>query len=87
MKANQAFVDVRSRVATEKVASTAQVALAWILAQKPRIVPDPGTTRQHRSQGRPVSRKSRKANRPGSSGDCEIDLTAISIGTASQLYS
>jgi aryl-alcohol dehydrogenase-like predicted oxidoreductase len=48
MVANQAFVDVLSRVATEKGASTAQVALAWILAQKPWIVPIPGTTKSER---------------------------------------
>jgi aryl-alcohol dehydrogenase-like predicted oxidoreductase len=48
MEANQAFVDVLDRVATEKGASTAQVALAWILAQKPWIVPIPGTTKPER---------------------------------------
>jgi aryl-alcohol dehydrogenase-like predicted oxidoreductase len=48
MEANQAFVDVLDRVATEKGASTAQVALAWILAQKPWIVPIPGTRKPER---------------------------------------
>jgi aryl-alcohol dehydrogenase-like predicted oxidoreductase len=48
MEANQAFVDVLDRVAMEKGASTAQVALAWILAQKPWIVPIPGTTKSER---------------------------------------
>ena len=48
MEANQAFVDVLDRVATEKGATIAQVALAWILAQKPWIVPIPGTTKAHR---------------------------------------
>jgi aryl-alcohol dehydrogenase-like predicted oxidoreductase len=48
MEANQAFVDVLGRVAAEKGASTAQVALAWILAQKPWIVPIPGTTKPER---------------------------------------
>ncbi|QRR01389.1 aldo/keto reductase [Dyadobacter sandarakinus] len=48
MEANLAFVEVLTRVATEKDASTAQVALAWILAQKPWIVPIPGTTRPER---------------------------------------
>lgn len=48
MEANQAFVDVLGRVAMEKGASTAQVALAWILAQKPWIVPIPGTTKSER---------------------------------------
>ncbi|MDR3606675.1 MAG: aldo/keto reductase [Oligoflexia bacterium] len=45
LKANQAFVDLLARVAEEKNATTAQVALAWILAQKPWIVPIPGTTK------------------------------------------
>ena len=48
MEANQAFVDILQHVATEKEASTAQVALAWILAQKPWIVPIPGTTKSER---------------------------------------
>src|SRR5271165_2608294 len=50
MEANQAFVDVLDRVAREKGASTAQVALAWILAQKPWIVPIPGTTKSERAR-------------------------------------
>ena len=45
MEANQAFVDVLGRVATQKGASAAQVALAWILARKPWIVPIPGATK------------------------------------------
>jgi len=48
MEANQAFVDVLGRVATQKGASAAQVALAWILARKPWIVPIPGTTKSQR---------------------------------------
>ena len=47
-KANQAVVDLVKRIATEKQATPAQVALAWILAQKPWIVPIPGTTKLHR---------------------------------------
>jgi aryl-alcohol dehydrogenase-like predicted oxidoreductase len=45
LKANQAFVELLGRVAKEKNASAAQVALAWILSQKPWIVPIPGTTK------------------------------------------
>lgn len=45
LKANQAFVDLLTRVAKEKNATTAQIALAWILAQKPWMVPIPGTTK------------------------------------------
>jgi aryl-alcohol dehydrogenase-like predicted oxidoreductase len=48
MKANQAFVDLLSSIAKEKSATPAQIALAWLLAQKPWIVPIPGTTKLHR---------------------------------------
>ena len=47
-KANQALVDLVTRVAAQKHATPAQVALAWLLAQKPWIVPIPGTTKPHR---------------------------------------
>lgn len=47
-KANQALVDVLSRLATTKQKTPAQLALAWLLAQKPWIVPIPGTTKLHR---------------------------------------
>ena len=47
-KANMALVDVVRGVATRKNATPAQVALAWLLAQKPWIVPIPGTTNLHR---------------------------------------
>ncbi|HVO61594.1 MAG TPA: aldo/keto reductase [Terriglobales bacterium] len=47
-KANQALVDVLGRFAQKKNATPAQIALAWLLAQKPWIVPIPGTTRLHR---------------------------------------
>ena len=48
MAKNQAFVDLLSRVAAEKQATPAQIALAWLLAQRPYIVPIPGTTKLHR---------------------------------------
>jgi len=48
MQANQAFVDLLARIAEQKNATTAQIALAWLLAQKPWIVPIPGTTKLHR---------------------------------------
>jgi aryl-alcohol dehydrogenase-like predicted oxidoreductase len=44
-KANQAVVDLLGTIATRKKATPAQVALAWLLAQKPWIVPIPGTTK------------------------------------------
>jgi aryl-alcohol dehydrogenase-like predicted oxidoreductase len=47
-KANQAVVDLVTRIAADKKATPAQIALAWILAQKPWIVPIPGTTKLHR---------------------------------------
>ncbi|PTE07368.1 aldo/keto reductase [Mesorhizobium helmanticense] len=47
-KANQALVDKIGAIATEKKATSAQVALAWLLARKPWIVPIPGTTKLHR---------------------------------------
>jgi aryl-alcohol dehydrogenase-like predicted oxidoreductase len=47
-KANQSLVDVLADIATSKQATPAQIALAWLLAQKPWIVPIPGTTKLHR---------------------------------------
>ena len=47
-KANQALVDLLGRIAERKKATPAQIALAWLLAQKPWIVPIPGTTKLHR---------------------------------------
>jgi aryl-alcohol dehydrogenase-like predicted oxidoreductase len=48
LKANQAVVDLLSDVAKQKNATPAQIALAWLLAQKPWIDPIPGTTKLHR---------------------------------------
>jgi len=45
---NLAFVDLLKRVAEEKGATPAQIALAWLLAQRPYVVPIPGTTKLHR---------------------------------------
>jgi aryl-alcohol dehydrogenase-like predicted oxidoreductase len=47
-KANQALVDALGRIADQKKVTKAQIALAWLLAQKPWIVPIPGTTKLHR---------------------------------------
>jgi len=49
-KANQALVDLLGKIAAQKQATPAQIALAWLLAQKPWIVPIPGTTKLHRLQ-------------------------------------
>ncbi len=47
-KANQALVDLLGEIAARKQATPAQIAIAWLLAQKPWIVPIPGTTKLHR---------------------------------------
>src|SRR2546428_13956964 len=47
-KANLALIDLLARIAGRKKATPAQIALAWLLAQKPWIVPIPGTTKLHR---------------------------------------
>ena len=48
MEKNQALVDLLKRIAGEKNATPAQIALAWLLSRKPWIVPIPGTTKLHR---------------------------------------
>jgi aryl-alcohol dehydrogenase-like predicted oxidoreductase len=48
LKANQAMIDLLGTIAQRKKATPAQIALAWLLAQKPWIVPIPGTTKLHR---------------------------------------
>ncbi len=48
LKANQALIDLLSRIGERHQATPAQIALAWLLAQKPWIVPIPGTTKLHR---------------------------------------
>jgi len=48
MEVNQALVDLLKRVAGEKGVTPAQIALAWLLAQRPYVVPIPGTTKLHR---------------------------------------
>jgi aryl-alcohol dehydrogenase-like predicted oxidoreductase len=48
LKANQSLIDLLARIAGQKKATPAQIALAWLLAQKPWIVPIPGTTKLNR---------------------------------------
>jgi aryl-alcohol dehydrogenase-like predicted oxidoreductase len=48
IRANQALVDLLGQIARDKGVTAAQIALAWLLAQKPWIVPIPGTTKLHR---------------------------------------
>lgn len=47
-QANKAFIDLLGEVAARKKATPAQIALAWVLAREPWIVPIPGTTKLHR---------------------------------------
>jgi aryl-alcohol dehydrogenase-like predicted oxidoreductase len=65
-KANMALVEVVKSVADRKRATPAQVALAWLLAQKPWIVPIPGTTKLHRVEE--------------NLGAVDLDLTAEDLG-------
>jgi aryl-alcohol dehydrogenase-like predicted oxidoreductase len=71
--ANQAVIDLLGRIAAEQQATPAQVALAWLLAQRPWIVPIPGTTKLHRLE----------ENLKGA----ELRLTAAEIADISQAFS
>ena len=64
-KANQAVVDLLARIAAEKKATPAQIALAWLLTRKAWIVPIPGTTKLHRLEE--------------NIGAAEIELTASDL--------
>jgi aryl-alcohol dehydrogenase-like predicted oxidoreductase len=72
-RANQAVVDLLGKIAAEKEATRSQVALAWLLAQKPWIVPIPGTTKLHRLE----------ENLKGA----EIQLSAAEITAISRAFS
>ena len=65
-KANQALVDLLGEIAARKKATPAQIALAWLLAQKPWIVPIPGTTKLHRLEE--------------NIGAADVELTADDLG-------
>jgi aryl-alcohol dehydrogenase-like predicted oxidoreductase len=66
MEKNQALVDLLKRIAGEKKATPAQIALAWLLAQRPWIVPIPGTTKLHRLEE--------------NIGAADVELTAQDLG-------
>ncbi|AYG60876.1 aldo/keto reductase [Rhizobium jaguaris] len=66
-KANQVLVDLLGAIAAQKQATSAQVALAWLLARKPWIVPIPGTTKMHRLEE--------------NVGAANVVLTAEDVGT------
>ena len=82
-RANRAFVDALARIAARKHATPAQVALAWILAQKLWIVPIPGTTKVHRLEENLAA-----AELPLSAGDVrEIEEAASSVPIHGERYS
>ena len=71
-RANQTVVELLAKIAAEKHATPAQVALAWLLAQKSWIVPIPGTTKLHRLQE--------------NLGAADISLTAADIGDINRTF-
>jgi aryl-alcohol dehydrogenase-like predicted oxidoreductase len=82
MEKNQALVDLLKDIAKEKNATPAQIALAWGLAQKPWIVPIPGTTKLHR-----LKENLGAAGIELSSGDLErIERTAAAIHVEGERY-
>jgi aryl-alcohol dehydrogenase-like predicted oxidoreductase len=72
-RANQTVVDLLAKIAADKKATPAQVALAWLLAQKPWIVPIPGTTKLHRLEE--------------NLGAADISLTAVELGEINRTFS
>lgn len=81
--ANQAVVDLVTRIGKDKNATPAQIALAWLLAQKPWIVPIPGTTKMHR-----LEENIGGADVTLSSGDLEeIDAAVSAIPIEGERYS
>jgi len=82
MEANQALVDLLKRIADQKKAVPAQIALAWLLAQRPWIVPIPGTTKLHR-----LEENIRAASVQLSANDlAEIERTASAITVKGERY-
>ncbi|HQZ15572.1 MAG TPA: aldo/keto reductase [Vicinamibacteria bacterium] len=82
MKANQSFVDLLGGIASRKNATAAQLALAWLLARKPWIVPIPGTTRLSR-----LDENIGAVSIDLSSADLEqIDLAAAKVPVSGERY-
>ena len=81
-KANQALVDLLGKIAKRKKATPAQIALAWLLARKPWIVPIPGTTKLHRLE----ENIGAAAVELTSADLCEIDAAASSIKVQGARY-
>lgn len=76
-KANHALIDALGRIAAQKQATIAQVAIAWLLAQKPWIVPIPGTTKSHRLQENVGAAQIKLT--PQNLSEIETTLSAIEI--------
>ena len=82
MEANQALVDLLKRIAEQKKATPAQIALAWLLGQRPWIVPIPGTTKLHR-----LEENIRAANVQLTANDlAEIERAASAITVKGERY-
>ena len=78
LKANQALIDLLAGIGERKKATPAQIALAWLLAQKPWIVPIPGTTKLA-SPGRKHRGSSPSNSRPTISRDIENAASKITV--------
>ncbi len=76
-KANQALVDLLTRIAQQKNATPAQIALAWLLAQKSWIVPIPGTTKLHRLEENVGAAKITLTPKDLSEINAELDKTKV----------
>ena len=82
MEANQALVDLLKRIAEQKKATPAQIALAWLLVQRPWVVPIPGTTKLHR-----LEENIRAANVQLTANDlAEIERAASAITVKGERY-
>ena len=81
-KANQALVELLQRIAKQKISTPAQIALAWLLAQRPWIVPIPGTTKLER-----LKENNAAANIELSAADLlEIETAATTITVQGARY-
>jgi aryl-alcohol dehydrogenase-like predicted oxidoreductase len=76
-RANQTLVDLLGRIAAAKGATSAQIALAWLLAQRPWIVPIPGTTKLHRLEEN-IGAAAVKLT-PGDVNDIDSAVSAIAV--------
>jgi aryl-alcohol dehydrogenase-like predicted oxidoreductase len=76
-KNNQVLVDLLGKIATGKKATPAQIAIAWLLAQKPWIVPIPGTTKLHRLEEN-IGAAAVELT-PGDIGDIEAAVSSVSV--------